>query len=178
MPNTVTIGTEVRLVTGTAPRAVSLTSVTNKVAVSSAQVVVSPVIVKNQVVVPNQVQVITADNTQVNLRLVQTALAVNIQSDTINILAVGIQGPAGPLSNEINVLNKAERKDTEENTPGAGDITQYYGIAAPQSANASAVWLITRTIFLKDGGAFDTEKLFASLVENQVWDNRLALSYS
>lgn len=178
MPNTVTIDTEVRLVTGTAPRSVEVTNVTNQVAVSSARVVVSPVIVNNQVTAPNITQVINAANTQVNLRLVQTSLAVNVQSDTINILAVGIQGPAGPLSNEISVLNKAERKDTEENTPSAGDITQYYGIAAPQSLNANPVWLITKTIFLKDGGAFDSEKLFASLVENQIWDNRLALPYS
>ena len=178
MPTTVIVAGETRLVTGTAPRSVSVQNVTNQVAVNSSQVVVAPVIVNNQVVTPAQVQVISPANTQVNLRLVQTALAVNVQSDTINILAVGIQGPAGPLSNEISVLNKAERKDTVENTPGAGDITLYYGIAAPQSANASAVWLITRKIFLKDGGAFDSEKQYASLVENQIWDNRLALSYS
>ena len=178
MPKTVTIENQVRLITGTAPRAVAITNVTNKVAINSSQVVVAPVIINNQVVTPAQVQVISPDNTQVNLQLVQTALAVNVQSDTINILAVGIQGPAGPLSNEISVLNKAERTDTVENIPAAGDITQYYGIAAPQSANASAVWLITRKIFLKDGGAFDSEKQYASIVENQIWDNRLALSYS
>jgi len=178
MPNTVIVAGETRLVTGTAPRSVAITNVTNKVAVNSAQVIVAPVIVNNQVTTPAQVQVITPANTQVALRLVQTAVAVSVQSDTINILAVGIQGPAGPLSNEISVLNKAERTDTVENIPAVGDITLYYGIAAPQSANASAVWLITRAIFLKDGGAFDSEKLFASLVENQIWDNRLALSYS
>jgi len=175
--NTVTIDNQVRLVTGTAPRAVEVTNITNKVAVNSSQVIVAPVIINNQVVTPAQVQVISPDNTQVTLRLVQTSLAVNVQSDTIKILAVGIQGPAGPVSNEIDVLNKAERTDTEEDTPAPGDITIYYGIAAPQSLNASAVWLITRKIFLKDGGAFDSEKRFASLVENQVWDNRLALSY-
>jgi len=178
MPTTVTVAGEVRLVTGTAPRSVSLQPVTNKVTVNNAQTVVSPVIINNQVTTPAQVQVITPNNTQVSLKLVQTSLAVNVQSDTINILAVGIQGPAGPESNVISVLNKAERTDTVENIPAAGDITIYYGIAAPQSANASAVWLITRKIFLKDGGAFDSEKRFASLVENQVWDNRLALSYS
>ena len=67
MPTTVIVAGETRLVTGTAPRSVSVQNVTNQVAVNSSQVVVSPVIINNQVTTPVQVQVITPANTHVNL---------------------------------------------------------------------------------------------------------------
>lgn len=159
---------------------VQVSNVTNQVQVTSPVTVVTPEYKNHTVVVDGQVHVLEVTTKKVTLTLVQTPVAVNVQSSIINVLTGGFRGPPGvdAVSDEIIVLNKAERTDTVEDTPAAGDITVYYGIAAPQSLNASAVWLITKQIFLRDGGGFDSEKRFASVVEDQIWDNRLLLPYS
>ena len=123
-----------------------------------------------------------ADKT--TLRLVETPVAVSVISDTISVISGGIQGPQGPAgvdatSDEIIVLNKAERRDTVEDVPSVGDITVYYGVADPQTLPSAGSWLVTRLIYTADGGAFDSVKTFAGTgIEDQVWDNHLALSYS
>lgn len=159
---------------------VQVINATNRIQVISPVTVVTPEVTEHQVTVDGQVHILEVTTKKVTLTLVQTPVAVNVQSSIINVLAGGFRGFPGvdAVSDEIIVLNKAERTDTVENTPSPGDITVYYGIAAPQSLNASAVWLITKKIFLRDGGGFDNEKRFASKVEDQIWDNHLILPYS
>ncbi len=170
------------------PNAVTIGSTTNKVIVNSPATLVIPQNLDHTVTVGNTVHTLSVATPKVTLQLVQTPVAVSVQSDTIGVITAatqgpqGIQGPAGPpgtgTGDEINVLNKAERQDTVEDAPGVGDITVYYGIADPQSLDAAASWLITRQIYTADGEAFDSAKRFASPDEDQIWDNHLALVYT
>ena len=162
---------------------VTVTPTTNRVAFTNATTRVTPVTIDHQVTVDNVVQNITVDTKQVTLSLVNTPLSVNVQNVQTKVVSAAIQGPQGPAGaggggDEIAVLNKAERSDTVEDSPSAGDITVYYAIAAPQTAEASLAWLVTRTIYLADGGAFDSSKTFASLAEDQDWTNHLTHTYT
>ena len=185
---------------------VTIATTTNKVVVNNQSTVVQPQVIEQNVVAvnnPNLVQIadidtavtvgnivhtVSASNAQVTLKLIQNPVAVSVQSATIGVITGGIQGPEGaqgptgpqgPTSgDEITVLNKTERKDVVEDSPSVGDITIYYGVANPQTATSSAAWLITRQIFLADGGVYDSDKKFASPDYDQIWDNRLGLTYT
>ncbi len=121
----------------------------------------------------------------VTLVLDDNSLVIEVPDDTQSVQTIGFVGPAGAAgadgadatSSEVIVLNKAERKDVVEDSPSAGDITVYYGIADPLSDTADPVWLITQTVYLADGDSFDAIKLFASNAQDQVWDDHLTLVY-
>lgn len=93
----------------------------------------------------------------------------------------GIQGPTGDVTNvseEEFMLTKAVEKDVIEDSPGAGDITIYKGTAVAQTLTSAASWLVSRETFTVDGDLFDSSKKFASGAEDQIWDNRLSLTYT
>jgi hypothetical protein len=163
--------------------AVNITNTLNKVIVTSPVTTVTPENIDHTVVVDGTTHVLSVSSPNVTLRVVQNPVAVSVQSATIGVVTGGVQGPQGPpgldaTSDEIIVLNKAERQDTVEDTPTAGDITVYYGVATPQTLDSSALWLITRQIYTADGEAFDSAKRFASVAEDQIWNDRLGLTYT
>ena len=131
---------------------------------------------------------LSLSNPNVAMQVVSMPVAVSVETTTIGVVTAGVQGPEGALGpigpqgptsgDEISVLNKAEQKNTVEDSPGIDDITVYYGIANPQSALADPVWLVTRQIFLADGNAFDSQKTFASTLYDQVWNDHLSLTYT
>lgn len=157
----------------------------NTVALNSITTTVSPVVKINTVTLDNSGVSVEVVTNSITLAVSTTLVSVAIQSPVVSVIAIGSQGPQGiqgPSGNEgtgdeISVLNKAEQKDTIEDSPSVGDITVYYGIASPQTATSAASWLITKQVFLQDGGVFDSSKKFASTTENQVWDNRISLMY-
>lgn len=177
---------------------ITVLGTTNTVEVTNISTLVAPQIVDNTVSVsPTPVTVqgpgdgatassqpivhtLTIDNPAVSLTLSETPVAVSVQSAIINVVTGGIQGPQGPpgLTGDELLLTKTERKDLVEDSPATGDITVYHGTAAIGSADGDAVWLISRKILTKDGGLFDIAKLYASSTENQIWNNRLGLSYT
>ncbi len=168
----------------------SITAVTviNSISIVGITTLVEPAILNPTVSIDGlPTQVLLSDD-KVTVSLVDSPVAVEVQSASISVITGATQGPQGPIGvtgptgptngDEISVLNKSERKNTVEDSPSTGDITVYYGIAIPQSLNNAAVWLITRTIYLADGGAFDSEKKYASLTENKIWDNHLSFIYT
>lgn len=167
---------------------VNVTNAPNIVAVSNPTVSVIPEIVQHTVTLGGKTTTVNVATQNVTVRSVENPVAVSVQSATIGVVSGGVQGPEGaqgptgpqgPTSgDEITVLNKTERKDIVEDVPSTGDLTIYYGVANPQSATSSPVWLITRQVFLADGEFFDSDKKFASPNYDQIWDNRLGLTYT
>ena len=173
---------------------VALTTTKNSVSVTGLTTLVEPLTTDVTVVVAGSPTTITVNDTKVNLSVAETIVAVTVQSDTISVISAATQGPQGPVGSqgpvgttgpqgptsgdEFSVLNKAERNDTVEDAPATGDITIYYGIAAPQSLETAAVWLITKFVYLKDGGAFDGSKTFASITEDMKWSDHLIHTYT
>jgi len=144
----------------------------NTVEVVSPKSTIETAVVNETVISSSQCRAIEVPSA-LALSLSNLNVALDAQPDKINIVEVG-----GTVSDHIEVLNKAERKDLVEDSPSAGDITQYYGVAAPFSANDDAVWLVSRQIFTKDGGVFDAEKKFASKGYDKTWDGRLSHIYT
>jgi hypothetical protein len=99
-----------------------------------------------------------------------------------NVLTLEKQGALGPdLSVDLTPIATGEellaQRFDEEN---GGDII-YVGEATPGAAPSAAVWRIKRVTFTEDGdGDTDgvTEWADGDATQNNIWDNRLALSYS
>jgi len=60
---------------------------------------------------------------------------------------------------------------------GNGDI-EYHGQAVPGSATSAAVWFIRNYTYDGSNNLTAIRLANGSTVENQIWDNRAALSYS
>lgn len=167
---------------------VSAVNTVNSVSIAATTVLVEPAISKPTISIEALSPQVLLSNDEVTLSIVDSPVAVEVQSTSISVVTGATQGPQGPIGvtgpqgptngDEISVLNKAERKDTIEDTPSAGDITVYYGIAVPQSLETAAVWLITKIIYTKDGGAFDSAKTYASTTENMKWSDHLIHTYT
>lgn len=156
---------------------VAVTQTPNTVSLTPTITTVTPQIVTNTVSVNGQGTQVQVPTQNVTLTAVQNPVTVTVQAVTIGVVTAAIQGPAG-VSDEVILLTKATRRDVVEDVPSPGDITIYDGVAQIGTANSAAAWLISRQIFTADGDAFDTSKTFASSGEDQVWDNRLFLTYT
>jgi len=144
----------------------------NSISISNPKSTIETAVINETVISSSQCKTVEVPSA-LELSLSNLNVALEAQPGTMNIVEVG-----GVISEEIEVLNKAERVDLVEDSPGAGDFTKYYGVAAPFSGNGDAVWLIFQRIFTQDGGVFDSEKKFASKGYDKVWADRLSYTYT
>ena len=111
---------------------VNVINATNNVAVSNPTISVTPQVVQHTVTLGGNTTTVNVATQNVTVRSVENPVAVSVQSATIGVISGGVQGPEGaqgpvgpqgPTSgDEITVLNKAERKDVVEDSPGVGDL--------------------------------------------------------
>lgn len=104
-----------------------------------------------------------------------------IEPDYMEVTTQGTIGPEGPQGKPIEevMLANSEEKDIVNDSPSTDDLTVYYGVAqGPNADKATAVWLITRTIFTA-ADDFDSSKRHAggSAAYDQIWDDHLTLGY-
>ncbi|MDH3291562.1 MAG: hypothetical protein OEO20_11525 [Gemmatimonadota bacterium] len=123
-----------------------------------------------------QVPLSAVSQWQAFLTILSTQIPEPWTVDTINerTLDAGVTIEGVLLKDgEIEVAKKALRLDDTGVTPKL----LYLGKAAPGSAEGSAVWAIQRITFASDGDA-DVEWADGNGNEDNIWTNRLAISYS
>lgn len=98
-----------------------------------------------------------------------TVLTSSKQLDTI--IQSGIPGPQGPAGQSEEDMQYAKRLDSVSSTE------MYKGEAAVGSLTTSALWRIQKIIFGNDGDVTITWADGNANFDN-IWDNRLSLSYS
>ena len=123
---------------------------------------------------------------QVLLEGTTDILAISAEP-TIEILEVGTQGPIGPQGEqgdrgEDNANFDMEHRrlvDEVLDTPTSGDTTYYTGWAEPGTgASSAAVWRIRKIVLDASGDVSESGFADGNLNFDNIWDNRLALSYS
>ena len=116
---------------------------------------------------------LTANNAALNLAATTNSISLSAESPQLRLSTTGPTLKLGVETGMAVVFPQYQLLLDE-----VGTLT-YVGEAAPGSATSAAVWRIFR---LDETGSGDEEliKKFASGSTNfdQIWDNRLALSYS
>lgn len=153
-------------VTVTAPTSVTVTAADGVVSISDNT---------------SSVAITSTDSSDAISLAAPTQIGVVNVDETISVVSVGSQGPAGAQGEDAEDANMkyVVRVDFVADTPSAGDTTIYKGWASPgNSAEAAAVWKIQKLVLdstgdVSAGGFADGDLLF-----DNIWDNRVALSYS
>lgn len=140
-----------------------------------SRVVVQPAltVVRNS----QSVNRIVALNTFNTIRTGHTNDVIVKTENIMNLLTVGTQGPVGPagpagLGGEEDMVY-AKRFDFEDD--GA---TVYEGNADPGTDDGDAFWRIKKTTFINEQDDATVEWADGNADFDNIWNNRLGLSYS
>lgn len=125
-------------------------------------------IIKNN----SNVQTIKNNLTPVKLSGVNSSSRIVFAPTKIQIITKGVPGPTGPAGGEESVPF-AKRVDFE-----SSDTVIYQGWATPGATDAQASWRISKTTFINDQGDTIVQWADGDAEFNNVWNNRLILSYS
>lgn len=115
----------------------------------------------------------TNSNVSINqtniLQITETPANVTIEQNSVELVQVGVMGPQGIPGEDATVSDEAIRTDDVNGT------VLYKGWAVIGTENSDAVWKIARYTFTGDD--LVVEWADGNNNYDNVWDNRLALSY-
>ena len=105
---------------------------------------------------------------------VGTPSTVVVNQPRVDVVEVAKQG----LNAEDLSMNFRKLTDLEEDTPVVGQLTIYIGWASPGSGStSSASWKIQKLV-LNDEDDIISSGFAGSALFDQIWDNRVSLTYS
>ena len=104
---------------------------------------------------------------------------IQLNGNNLEFLKQGAMGP--DYSVDLSPIATGEELNAQRTDEEAGGDVIYVGEAAPGTADSASLWRIKRVTFTLDGdGDTDsvTEWADGDSTQNNIWDDRLTLSYS